>query len=933
MELVSTYGETDFAALQARSRVSSLLETFVLFREIADCLTSCEQDRNLRQSYRYLHVQILLLNEQVETSHFPSKSIALAPLAWLLLKRFTSLLRPPVKNSLQSPAEALQRLADVQAGWGRLTSWSEKIAYSRTNFAWETKQLWDEVAFFLEECADALDAPGPDAVGESRPPIARVNVSIPTSVHVEANLVFDALLASAQACHCLPCHTYTARLRLATYRSRRPLEQKCVFSLMLSPNESYWQEVVIQAAIPEKTSKVRIAVKESTPRKRRGETSILINKLCDHVSPQHFRRCLNMEVENGKLRKFKSADSQMQLKTIPVRLERILEAHPKSLGDRIKRVLAVLLGHCVLHLYGTPWLRPGSFNSSNIIFLGTSASVPLQPFIHSRVWARFHGDDQSDDEECRDPDDLPLHPRPGLVMLAILLIEIYQATSIRSLVRSYGAGWESLELLDENSRFHIAREAFRKCSPSFSDNYRIAVARCLDVQFGIDDKDNELEDHDFKGLIYMEIVQRLEAELRQGFSDMSLDHLDDIAPKMDLNSLETIRLPDSNEFEVDLLQPAVVTAGSRSSAPARELSIPGSMPPQLNQFDTRVSHYSSPEPVQRSRSVPIPRTQSPKRFACGDYTVGWISALDKEMATAQAMLDEEHGLPHDYRFDNNTYTLGCIGTHNVVLTCLPDGIMGTTAAAIIAQRMCQTFPHIRIGLMVGIGGAAPSVTHDIRLGDVIVGTPHHGQSGVIQYDFGKRTEAGRIHIVSALNRPPDALLTAVNSLKSKHLLYGPGLTRYLDAMVHRYPLLQAEFAYPGAGHDHLYQSDYGHRSPAGSCSTCDPARIVSRAPRATTAPMVHYGLIASGNQVMKHGPTRDRMQAELGILCFEMEAAGLVDSFPCLVIRGVSDYADSHKNDRWQGYAAAVASAYAKELLVSMSGISHSRDGTGWTDP
>ena len=68
-------------------------------------------------------------------------------------------------------------------------------------------------------------------------------------------------------------------------------------------------------------------------------------------------------------------------------------------------------------------------------------------------------------------------------------------------------------------------------------------------------------------------------------------------------------------------------------------------------------------------------------------------------------------------------------------------------------------------------------------------------------------------------------------------------------------------------------------------------------------------------------------------ICFEMEAAGLVDSFPCLVIRGVSDYADSHKNDRWQGYAAAVASAYAKELLVSMSGISHSRDGTGWTDP
>ena len=46
-----------------------------------------------------------------------------------------------------------------------------------------------------------------------------------------------------------------------------------------------------------------------------------------------------------------------------------------------------------------------------------------------------------------------------------------------------------------------------------------------------------------------------------------------------------------------------------------------------------------------------------------------------------------------------------------------------------------------------------------------------------------------------------------------------------------------------------------------------------------------------------------------------MEAAGLMDSFPCLVIRGICDYADSHKNKRWQPYAAATAAAFAKELL------------------
>ena len=80
-------------------------------------------------------------------------------------------------------------------------------------------------------------------------------------------------------------------------------------------------------------------------------------------------------------------------------------------------------------------------------------------------------------------------------------------------------------------------------------------------------------------------------------------------------------------------------------------------------------------------------------------------------------------------------------------------------------------------------------------------------------------------------------------------------------------------------------------------------------------PVIHYGLIASGNRVIKHGGTRDKLGQELGILCFEMEAAGLMDNFPCLVIRGICDYADSHKNKQWQGYAAATAAAYAKELL------------------
>jgi nucleoside phosphorylase len=99
---------------------------------------------------------------------------------------------------------------------------------------------------------------------------------------------------------------------------------------------------------------------------------------------------------------------------------------------------------------------------------------------------------------------------------------------------------------------------------------------------------------------------------------------------------------------------------------------------------------------------------------------------------------------------------------------------------------------------------------------------------------------------------------------------------------------------------------------------CDPNQVKRRPPRTNTPPNKFFGNIASGNQVMKHGETCDQLAREHNIICFEMEAAELMDRFPCLVVRGISDYADSHKNDRWQDYAAVVAAAFAKELLLSI---------------
>src|SRR5271155_3004567 len=100
-----------------------------------------------------------------------------------------------------------------------------------------------------------------------------------------------------------------------------------------------------------------------------------------------------------------------------------------------------------------------------------------------------------------------------------------------------------------------------------------------------------------------------------------------------------------------------------------------------------------------------------------DYQVGWICAVQTEYVVACELLDEEHpSQPRSSPHDNNAYTFGRIGHHNVVIACLPRGRYGITSAASVARDMLHSFPSMQFGLMVGIGGGAPSERHDIRLG-------------------------------------------------------------------------------------------------------------------------------------------------------------------------------------------------------------------------
>jgi nucleoside phosphorylase len=295
-----------------------------------------------------------------------------------------------------------------------------------------------------------------------------------------------------------------------------------------------------------------------------------------------------------------------------------------------------------------------------------------------------------------------------------------------------------------------------------------------------------------------------------------------------------------------------------------------------------------------------------------DYTVGWVCALPVELAAALEMLDEEH---HDLERDpadndENLYALGSIGGHNVAIVCLPASRIGNNPAASVSTQMRATFKAIRFGLMVGIGGGVPSAEPDIRLGDVVVSQPHKVYEGVVQYDVGKTTPSG-FERTGSLNSPPQVLLSAVAKVRANELRRRSQLSTHVSKLERI-----AKFQRVKAGPDVLFEAAYDHVG-GHTCDQCSVDRLEVRQPRENEEEVaVYYGTIASGNQVMRSAAERDRLSAELGgVLCFEMEAAGLMNSFPCLVIRGICDYADSHKNKRWQPYAAATAAAYAKEVL------------------
>lgn len=181
--------------------------------------------------------------------------------------------------------------------------------------------------------------------------------------------------------------------------------------------------------------------------------------------------------------------------------------------------------------------------------------------------------------------------------------------------------------------------------------------------------------------------------------------------------------------------------------------------------------------------------------------------------------------------------------------------------------------------------------------------------------MGKWKGDEKFHIESHVNKPPTILSKAIELLQSDHDFGQGEMLAYISRATKLAALKAAGF--PGADQDRLFKSDCRHVGED-DCSGCDASQVEERLERASQDPVVHYGLIASGDAVIRSAKHRDELRDAYGIICFEMEAAGIVDDFPCAVIRGICDYCDEHKSKLWQPYSAVTAAAYARDLLRSI---------------
>ncbi|KAK1246374.1 hypothetical protein MKX08_000176 [Trichoderma sp. CBMAI-0020] len=619
----------------------------------------------------------------------------------------------------------------------------------------------------------------------------------------------------------------------------------------------------------------------------------------------------------------------------PLDLQALIHgASQEKFSTRDKRALALKLGFCLMDFFDA------DITSNRIYFLNAPESSPKKEFPYLAFGSKLSA--TADSYSFR-------LGHPTLLSFAKLLLEIDFGQIINLDISPYDsqnqATWaELVSYVDrlEEDRSDLYLQAIRGCLHV----HRKIAERLRSCDYGSKDADSRI-----RKTLYKEVVHKLELGLAESIPrpDHKRQRSESPPPSDRRDGAQASFSSKMATWSSKHQQSA--TRHKRQRTPKQQKCSFSSVTESVPSASSSLSGYSI---AQSESSINRHRPSSRE-----DFQIALICALRVELDAVEALFDDYYEQDFSYNKapgDPNAYTTGRMCGHDVVLAFMPG--IGKVNSASVAAGFRASFPGIKLGIVVGICGGVPLGTDDekeILLGDIIIST------ALVQFDFGRQYANKAIRrdtLQDNLGRPNTeirAFLTKLSGLRGRKILKE-------KAFFYLQELFQVEgfqkSLYPGADKDRLYQSTYLHKhqdpdacdicanchGPYGdvcnaaleaSCEelSCQDSELVSRvridkargiSPNGCTStaglheaqkPVIHFGVIVSGDSVIKSGYHRDELASHEKAIAFEMEGAGTWDSFPTVVIKSVCDYADSHKNKKWQRYAAATAAACMKAFL------------------
>ncbi|KAK6342201.1 hypothetical protein TWF730_001679 [Orbilia blumenaviensis] len=378
-----------------------------------------------------------------------------------------------------------------------------------------------------------------------------------------------------------------------------------------------------------------------------------------------------------------------------------------------------------------------------------------------------------------------------------------------------------------------------------------------------------------------------------------------------------------DRFQLGRVRSGTLTEISEMKSVKKQVSYePAGTSSDVENYDASHTYNLLPPPRQNN---------SPPKNRC-DFEIAIICAFSLEAIVFSELFDQRYdeNTYGEARGDPTLYVTGAIGYHNVVLVRMPY------IERLAAASLHATFPGIRLALVVGICGGAPfgpQPTKVIFLGDVVI------SEGLIYYGDDPYSLFTREATPYSNLKPSHKIRASLAKLKTKQVqnYFREKTSEYLKVLQQK---LCDTATYPGATEDRLFNPDYQHKHHGQECKICLNGESCDKVAKMSCEqlkcheqelvlrdrlyqsvnPTVHFGLIASGNNMMKSGRDRDHVAARHQVIAFENKAAGVWQHFPnSLVIKGVCNYADGHNCEIWQGYAAATAAAATKAFLENWS--------------